>query len=85
MTDVLLTLTVVAGEDIAFDVEVSGHRLVVSDALGVIALHDAVNLVGRLYGLLFHHFVVADNAEDDVGGDLSLTLMIPVFPTFCEG
>ena len=61
VTDVLLTLTVVAGEDIAFDVEVSGHRLVVSDALGVIALHDAVNLVGRLYGLLFHHFVVADN------------------------
>ena len=43
------------------------HGLVVGDALGVVALHDATNLCGGLYGLLLNDLVVADDAEDDLG------------------
>ena len=39
--------------------EKCGHRLVVGDALGVIALRYAANLGGQLHGALLHYLVVA--------------------------
>ena len=64
--DVLLFLAVVAGQNAVGYMEVGRHRLVVRDALGIVALHDALDLVRRLYGFLLHHLVVADDVQDDL-------------------
>ena len=65
--DVLLLLAVVAGQDAVGNVEVGTHRLVVGDALRVVALHDAPYFAGCLNGFLLYHFVVADDVENDFG------------------
>ena len=57
-----------AGQDAVADVEVGGHGLVVGDALGVVALDDALDDGRGLDGLLLDHLVVADDVEDDLGG-----------------
>ena len=61
---ILFLFAVVAGEDAVGHMEMSGHRLVVGDALGVVALHDAFNLVGCLNGFLLHYLVVAYDVEN---------------------
>ena len=97
LVDVLLFFAIVAGEDAVGHVEVGGHGLVVGDALGVVAFHDAFDLLRGLDGLLLNDLVVTDDVEDNFRGhdgetqispsvkNLSLTLMIPLLPTFCEG
>ena len=47
--------------------EARQHRLVVGDALVVVALHDADKLFGHFDLLLLDHLVAADDAERDVG------------------
>ena len=44
-----------AGQDAVADVEVGGHGLVVGDALGVVALDDALDDGRGLDGLLLDH------------------------------
>ena len=68
LIDILFLLAVVAGQDTVADVEVGRHRLVVGDALGVVALHNAAYLVRRLYGFLLDDFVVMDDVENDFWG-----------------
>lgn len=58
-----------AGQDAVGNVEVGLHRFVVGDALRIVTLHDATNLTGCLDGLLLNDLIVADDAEDDVGGN----------------
>ncbi len=67
--DVLFFLAVVAGQDAVGHVEVCLHGLVVRDALRVVAFHDAFDHFRRHNGLLLHHLIVADEAEDDIGGN----------------
>ena len=57
-----------AGQDAIGHVEVCLHGLVVRDALRVVALHDAFDDFRRHNGLLLHHLIVADEAENDIGG-----------------
>ena len=45
--------------------EVGGHRLVIGDALGIVALHDTDNLVRCINGFLLYDLIVADDAEND--------------------
>ena len=66
--DILFHLAVVTGEDAVGDMEVRLHRLVVRDALGVVAFHEAVNLVRCNNRFLLYHLVVADDTQNDVGG-----------------
>ena len=47
-------------------VEDCSHRLVVGDALGVIAFHDSLQCIRSLHCLLFNDFVVLDNTQTDV-------------------
>ena len=58
-----------AGQDAIGHVEVCLHGLVVRDALRVVAFHDAFDDFRRHDGLLLHHLIVADEAEDDVGSN----------------
>ena len=58
-----------AGQDAVGHVEVRLHGLVVRDALRVVAFHDAFDDFGRHDGLLLHHLIVADEAENDIGGN----------------
>ena len=53
------------GQDAVGNVEMGLHRLVVGDALGVVALYDTLDFVRGLDGFLLDNFVVADNVEDD--------------------
>ena len=67
--DVLLFVAVVAFQNALFfidDMEHGVHGFVVGDALRIVAFHDTLDLVGRLYRFLLHHFVIADDAEDDI-------------------
>lgn len=66
LVDVLLLLAVVAGQDAVSHVEMGGHRLVVGNTFGIVALDDALNNIGRFDGLLFHYLVVADDVKDDL-------------------
>ena len=43
--------------------EMSAHRLVVSDTLRVAALHDAIDVVGKFHFVLFDHFVVLNDVD----------------------
>ena len=67
--NILFFLAVVAGQDAISHVEVCLHGLVVRDALRVVAFHDAFDDFRRHDGLLLHHLIVADEAEDDIGGN----------------
>ena len=65
----LLLVAVVATNDaehLVNGVEEGLHRLVVGDALRVVALHDALECIWSLYGLLLHDFVVLDDTQSDV-------------------
>ncbi len=68
LVDVLLFFAIVAGEDAVGHVEMGGHGLVVGDALGVVAFHDAFNLLRGLDGLLLNDLVVTDDVEDNFRG-----------------
>ena len=61
LIDILFLFTIVAGKDAVSNVEMGGHRLVVGDALGVIALHNALDDCGGLYGFLRDDFIVPDD------------------------
>ena len=65
----LLLVAVVAtydAEHLVNGVEEGLHRLVVGDALRVVAFHDALQCVRSLYGLLLYDFVVLDDTQSDV-------------------
>ena len=65
----LLLVAVVAAHDalhLVYGVEEGLHRLVVGDALRVVALYDALQCVWSLYGLLLYDFVVLDDTQSDV-------------------
>ena len=66
LVDVLLLLAVVAGQNAVGYVEMGGHGLVVGDALGVVALDDALDDGRGLDGLLLYNLVVADDVQDDL-------------------
>ena len=46
-----------------YNVEHSLHRLVVCNALGVVAKHNATQLVGCLHGLLLDNLIVLDYVQ----------------------
>ena len=65
----LLLVAVVAAHDalhLVYGVEEGLHRLVVGDALRVVALYDALQCVRSLDGLLLYDFVVFDDTQSDV-------------------
>ena len=65
----LLLVAVVAtydAEHLVNGMEEGLHRLVVGDALRVVALYDAPERIWSLYGLLLHDFVVLDDTQSDV-------------------
>ena len=65
----LLLIAVVATHDaehLVNGMEEGLHRLVVGDALRVVALYDALECVWSLYGLLLHDLVVLDDTQSDV-------------------
>ena len=65
----LLLVAVVATHDaehLVNGMEEGLHRLVVGDALRVVALHDALQRIRSLDGLLFYDFVVLDDTQSDV-------------------
>lgn len=96
----LLLVAVVATHDaehLVYGVEEGLHRLVVGDALRVVALHDALQRIRSLYGLLLYDFVVLDDTQSDVRSTterrlisssvkyLLATLMMPFLPIFLDG
>lgn len=64
--DVLLLFAIVAGEDAVSHMEVGSHGLVVGDALWIVALNDATNLIRCHYVALLNHLVVADDAKNNI-------------------
>ena len=65
----LLLVAVVATHDaehLVYGVEEGLHRLVVGDALRVVALYDALQCIRSLDGLLLYDFVVFDDTQSDV-------------------
>ena len=96
LVNLLLLIAVVALDDaplLVDDVEDSFHRLIVGDALRVVALDDATELIRSLNLALLDDLIVADGVQHDVRGattlrrfisssvkNLSLTLMIPFLP-----
>ena len=65
----LLLVAVVAAHDalhLVYGVEEGLHRLVVGDALRVVALYDALQRIRSLDGLLLYDFVVFDDTQSDV-------------------
>ena len=56
------------GEDAVSHMEVGSHGLVVGDTLGVVALHDALDLLRGLDGLFLNDLVVTDDVEDNLRG-----------------
>ena len=68
LVDVLLFLAIVAGQDAVSHVEMCGHRLVVGDALGIVAFDDTLDFLRGLNGFLFDDLVVADDIEDYLRG-----------------
>ena len=65
----LLLVAVVAtydAEHLVNGVEEGLHRLVVGDALRVVALYDALQRIWSLDGLLLYDFVVFDDTQSDV-------------------
>ncbi len=69
IAQLLLLVAVMAAYDteyLIYGVEEGLHRLVVGDALRVVALHDALECIWSLYGLLLHDLVVLDDTQSDV-------------------
>ena len=65
----LLLIAVMAAYDteyLIYGVEEGLHRLVVGDALRVVALYDALQRIWSLDGLLLYDFVVFDDTQSDV-------------------
>ena len=65
----LLLVAVVATHDaehLVNGMEEGLHRLVVGDALRVVAFHDALQRIRSLDGLLLYDFVVLDDTQSDV-------------------
>ena len=65
----LLFVAVVATYDtehFVYGMEEGLHRLVVGDALRVVALYDALQCIRSLDGLLLYDFVVFDDTQSDV-------------------
>ena len=65
----LLLIAVMAAYDteyLIYGVEEGLHRLVVGDALRVVALYDALQRIRSLDGLLLYDFVVFDDTQSDV-------------------
>ena len=65
----LLLVAVVATHDaehLVNGMEEGLHRLVVGDALRVVALYDALQRIRSLDGLLLYDFVVFDDTQSDV-------------------
>ena len=69
LREFLLHLAIVAFEHAVLHLEAGGHRLVVADALRVVAAGDVVQLVGEDDRALRHHLVVANDAERHVRRD----------------
>jgi hypothetical protein len=66
--DILFFIAVMTFQNtplLVYHIEDSLHWLIVGDALGIVALHNATQLVGCLNGFLLHHLVVADDIEHD--------------------
>ena len=63
---ILFLLAVVTGQYSVGYMEMGSHGFVVGDALRVVALHDAFNLVGSYNASLLNHLVVADDAENHI-------------------
>mgnify|MGYP007059179059 FL=1 len=53
-------------EHLVYGMEEGLHRLVVGDALRVVALYDALQRIRSLDGLLLYDFVVFDDTQSDV-------------------
>ena len=53
-------------ESLIYGVEEGLHRLVVGDALRVVALYDALERIWSLYSLLLHDLIVLDDTQSDV-------------------
>ena len=65
----LLLVAVVAAHDaqhLIYGVEEGLHRLVVGDALRVVALYDALECIWSLYSLLLYDLIVLDDTQSDV-------------------
>ena len=62
-TDRLFHFAVVAAQHVAAHREARSHRLVVANALRVVAAHDVRQFVGHRHAVFFRHLVVADNAQ----------------------
>ena len=70
--NLLLLIAVVALDDaplLVDDVEDSFHRLIVGDALRVVALDDATELIRSLNLALLDDLIVADGVQHDVRGN----------------
>ena len=69
IAQLLLLVAVMAAYDteyLIYGVEEGLHRLVVGDALRVVALYDALQCIRSLDGLLLYDFVVFDDTQSDV-------------------
>ena len=64
--DILFLFAIVTGEDAVSHVEEGGHGLVIGNALGVVALHDALDDSRGLDGLLLNDLIVTDDVEDNL-------------------
>ena len=51
------------------NMEVCAHRLVVADALRVVAFHDVDEAVAQFDGVLLDHLVVANDVDDGIRRD----------------
>ena len=70
IVNVLLFVAIMAfqcGLRLVYDVEYGLHGFVVRDALWIVALHDTSYFIWCFYRLLFNHFVVLDDIENDFG------------------
>ena len=69
IAQLLLLVAVMAAYDteyLIYGVEEGLHRLVVGDALRVVALYDALQCIRSLDSLLLYDFVVFDDTQSDV-------------------
>lgn len=63
---VLLLFAVMASQNAILYVEVGCHWLVVGDALWIVALNDATNLIRCHNVALLNYLVVADDAKNNI-------------------
>ena len=65
---ILLFLAIVAGQNAVSHMKMGSHGLIVGNTLGIVAFDNADNLVRGIYRLFLNNLVVANNAEDNLGG-----------------